>query len=485
MTKNNQSFQLYDYQQELVNDARQAYKDGYTSPCIVLGCGGGKSVIIAEIIKTSTERKKKVLFIVHRRELINQIGNTLRQHGVNMDYVKLGMVQTISRNLEKMERPDLIVIDENHHVIANSYRKIINHFNSLVLGFTATPIRLNGDGLGDVNDVLLEGPSTKWLIENNRLSPYIYYSLGLSDGNQLNKSSTGDFTSGSIEKSFGDAIYGDVVKHYQELADGQKAILYAHSVKYSKAFADEFNKSGIPAEHIDGKTATKKRDEIMQDFRDGKIKVICNVDILGEGFDVPDCTAVILARPTASLSLHIQQSMRPMRYQPNKTAIIIDHVGNVFRHGLPDMHREWTLGKKEKRKRSEVEDFKVVECQHCLMVFDAEKIEKKQKIIDGEIVTYFNCPACGHENILTVQKDKKIDKEVKLSVIKEGEAEKIFYRLRDWKQAKSYKELLKIAEAKEYKPSWAAFKAKELNLPDTPRWVYQYETKKQKYNFNF
>ncbi|WP_221645081.1 DEAD/DEAH box helicase, partial [Listeria booriae] len=138
--------------------------------------GAGKSVILSEIIRRTTHNKNDVLFLVHRRELIDQIRNTLQSNNVDMDFVTLGMVQTIVKRLDKTGTPSLIIIDENHHVLANSYKKIIAHFSTaLVVGFTATPVRLSGGGLGDINDILIEKVTAKWLIENNFLSPYKYY----------------------------------------------------------------------------------------------------------------------------------------------------------------------------------------------------------------------------------------------------------------------------------------------------------------------
>src|SRR5699024_249331 len=131
-------------------------------------------------------------------------------------------------------------------------------------------------------------------------------------------------------------------------------IVYAHSIEFSKKVAQEFNEAGISAEHADSKTPAKEREKIMSDFKTGKIKVLCNVDLISEGFDVPDCTVVIMLRPTESLVLDIQQSMRCMRYKPNKKATIIDHVANYTRFGLPDTPRTWSLEgrpKKEKRER--------------------------------------------------------------------------------------------------------------------------------------
>ena len=144
-------------------------------------------------------------------------------------------------------------------------------------------------------------------------------------------------------------IYGDMIRHYMQLAPGEKAICYCHSVEASMDAAREFRDHGISAVHIDAKTPAFERKQIINDFRAGKVQILTNVDIIGEGFDVPDCSTVILLRPTRSLSLYIQQCMRSMRYQPGKTAKIIDHVGNVHWHGLPDQERVWGLAAKNQR----------------------------------------------------------------------------------------------------------------------------------------
>ena len=484
------TYQLFPYQQDLVKRAQQAYKDGYKAPCIVLGCGGGKSIIIAEIIRQSTLKGNLVLFLVHRKELRDQIENTLIKNNVNMDLVTVGMVQTIVRRLDKLPKYNLVVIDENHHTLAASYKKIIDYFDTYVLGFTATPIRLNGDGLGDVNDLLIEGVSVDWMIKNNRLAPYDYYSIDLVDKDKLRKSSTGDYTSDSMGESLGDTIYGDVIKHYRQLADGQKTILYAHSVEYSKMYAEKFNEAGISSAHIDAKTPKAERDNIIQRFRDGEVLVLCNVDILGEGFDVPDATTVMLLRPTESLSLYIQQSMRPMRYRPNKRATIIDHVGNVYRHGFPDMARKWTLDKKPKRKKTEVDPFPIWECEidadGCGMVFPKDDVPTVQVWNEErkEHLDYKQCPDCGELFLIEVNQGKQIDETAELKKLEKEQTETEFYKRRNWRKAKSYKELQEIGKAKGYKPSWSAFKAAELKLDDAPRWVFQYIQEPQ-FKLNF
>lgn len=166
---------LRPYQDELVNELYASWNNGFKAPCIVLPCGGGKSVIIADIAKRFTDQSKNVLFLVHRKELCEQIENTFKNWGVDMNFCKVGMVQTVCRRLEKMPKPSLIITDENHHSKANSYRKIYDYFSDVKrVGVTATPVRLDGSGLSDVNDKLIIGVNARWLIRNNCLAPYDY-----------------------------------------------------------------------------------------------------------------------------------------------------------------------------------------------------------------------------------------------------------------------------------------------------------------------
>ena len=342
--------ELRPYQEDLVTKTRQAWSQGYKAPCIVLGCGGGKSCIVAEIARRTTWNGKRVMFLVHRKELVDQIFRTFVRWGVLMDLCDIGMVQTFTRRIKKLKKPDLIITDENHHSPANSYKKIYEHFSDVLrVGVTATPVRLNGDGLCETNDKLIIGVSTKWLIENKCLAPYDYYAPDIADLTGLH-TRMGEYVTADIEKAMiKNTVFGDAIKYYKQLANGKKAVCYCSSVKHSMATAKAFCDAGIKAVHIDGTTPKAERDRVISDFRKGSIEILCNVDLISEGFDVPDCECTILLRPTHSLTLYIQQAMRSMRYKEGKRAIIIDHVGNYARHGMPDDIREWTLEKKEKR----------------------------------------------------------------------------------------------------------------------------------------
>lgn len=328
---------LREYQTDLIERVRDAYRKGYKAPCIVLPCGGGKSVITAEIAKQTTRKENNVLFLIHRRELRDQIIRTFSKWGVDMSLCDVMMVQTAARRADKLRPPALVITDENHHCLASSYKAIYEEFpKARFVGVTATPVRLNGDGLGDVNDVLIQGVSAKWLIENNFLAPYDYYAPSVSDLTGI-KISHGEYAAGDIEKLLAkNTVFGDVIGYYKKLAAGKQAVCYCASIRHSEEMAAAFRKAGVEAAHIDGTTPLAERGKIIDDFRRGALDILCNVDLISEGFDIPDCECAILLRPTKSLTLYIQQSMRCMRYKPGKRAVIIDHVGNYARFGMPD-----------------------------------------------------------------------------------------------------------------------------------------------------
>ncbi len=435
---------LREYQKNLIGQVAKAWREGFRKPCIVLPCGGGKSVIVADIAKKTTDNGRRVLFIVHRKELCTQIEETFRKYGVNMDLCTVAMVQTASRRLHKIPEPKLIITDENHHCLADSYRKIYDFFpNAYCVGVTATPVRLNGSGLGDVNDKLIVGVSAKWLIENNYLAPYDYYSPSLIDCTEI-RTKKGEFDSSSAEEiMLKNAIFGDVISNYRKLSDVRQAECYCPTVKYSLVMAEKFSESGINAVHIDGNTPKSERDEIISRFRDGKIMILCNVDLISEGFDVPDCECAILLRPTKSLSLYIQQSMRCMRYKPNKRAVIIDHVGNVHRFGLPDAEREWKLDAKPVKSGTNGNAVQVRQCTRCFYTHEPSPV----------------CPNCGY--VYEVGKRRKIEEnnEIQLEKI----TEKVI-AMKSADECSTMKELSMFAKKHNYKHGWCYYQAKRLGI---------------------
>ena len=436
---------LRPYQEDLVNSVRECWKHGLKSPCITLPCGGGKSVIIAEIARRTAGNNRQVLFLVHRQELCQQIDKTFRKMGVNMEFCEIYMVQTASRYLNRIRDPTLIITDECHHSLATTYRRIYNHFpNAFRLGVTATPARLDGSGLGAVYDKLIIGPSAKWLIDSKFLSPYEYYGPSIVDLTGI-KTVHGDYNAQDIEdKMLKKGVFGDVISSYRKLANGIKTICYCATVKHSQFMSEQFREAGISAVHIDGSTPSDTRDRIINKFRTGEISMLCNVDLISEGFDVPDCGAVIMLRPTKSLTLYIQQAMRCMRYRAGKTAVIIDHVGNYARHGMPDDDREWSLEgkKKTKGKKEDVEGIPLRTCPKCFAVMPS---------------ACKTCRECGYEF-------EEQESEIKEYNAQIERIEGFTINYSTWRDCTSMQELQEYAKSHGYKSGWAYYKAKELNI---------------------
>lgn len=450
--------ELRQYQQELINNIKRSINSGKRSVCAVLGCGGGKSVIEAAIAKSANDKGNRVLFLVHRSELCEQINNTFALCGVNPMLTQVGMVQTVTRRLAETPEPQIIITDECHHSLARTYLNIYYYFPDAVrIGFTATPVRMGTGGLGKVFDDLIESVSTKWLIDNHYLSPYKYYSYKLIDRSGFHIK-RGEFDiSEVVETMEKPKIYGDTVLNYQKIANGKKTIVYCASIESSRMTAKEFQENGYKSAHLDGTTPTKERDRIVEAFRNGEIDILCNVDLFGEGFDVPDCECVILLRPTKSLTLHIQQSMRSMRYKPDKQAIIIDHVGNVFEHGLPDDVREWTLTAKKTKAQNTV---KVRECPECYAVYPANSD---------------SCPVCGYTPPVSESDRREIEKvvNVELEELSPEELRQMNLREKPYsysQELRTFEEMDEFRQARGYQFVWTLYQCKHLGIPIPPRY---------------
>ena len=357
---------LRDYQFDLYKKTVEAFKQGFHKPLIVAPCGAGKSYMFAEMIrKTNGE----ALVLTHRQELKQQHEELFQKLGISN--ARVAMILTEANRLGEYVTPALIVADEAHLSRSNSWMKVIEHYNTWTVGFTATPVRLDGKPLGDIFDNLIEGVDVKWLIEHKNLAPYEYYAPTLVETDGLRKIA-GDYVVSDLEKLMNErAIYGDVIKAYRRFAPGERAIAYCVSVGHAETTAENFNSAGISAKAISSGTPPKQRARIMDDFRNGRITVLCNVGIISEGVSIDEVTCCMLLRPTESVALGIQQMMRCMRYLPGKTAKIIDFVANYTRVGLPDDEREWSLGEPLKRKKqlNENGDFYIRTCSSCYMTF--------------------------------------------------------------------------------------------------------------------
>ena len=368
-----------------------------------------------------------VWFLVHRRELIDQTLETFAEFGISTENVFVGMVQTISRHPERYKKPTLIIFDEAHHATAKTWSNIVNYFEGVpMVGLTATPARLNGDSLGAIFDELIIGAEADWLIANGYLSQYDYYAPKTVDLKTV-KMYGADYDQEQVTDVLIESrIYGDVLKYIDFT---RKTIIYAPSIRYSKELASRID----GAIHFDGDTPKAERDRIVSQFKDGSIRVLINVNLVGEGFDVPDCDVIMLLRPTQSLALYIQQAMRGMRYKEGKRATIYDFVGNVYRHGMPTEKHDWTLTGGIKTRNSNGEpDMLVRQCTMCLRVYEG---------ISG------TCPYCGNENGKT---RKEIQEQYEAELTKVEQVEKMKAK-RQQGMANSYESLVEIGRQRNYK----------------------------------
>ncbi|ANZ65551.1 DEAD/DEAH box helicase (plasmid) [Secundilactobacillus paracollinoides] len=411
---------------------------------------------MAEIARRTTTRGNRILFIVHRKEIVDQVVSTFSAQGVDMDLSKIGMVQTITRHVDKLQEPAVIFVDEAHHVLAKSYQRILEAFpNAVKLMFTATPIRLSGDGFTSIADDLIVGKPIDWLIEQGNLAPVAYYAPKQINTEMLKVKRNGEFSDDSIKKAIKPKIYGNAVNNYLRLANGKQAIAYTYNVDSAKQLADAFNKHGITAQEVDGKTPKVERDEIIQQYRDGKIQIVTNAELFTEGLDLPNVDCVIMLRPTQSLALFLQFSMRSMNPREGKTAVIIDHVGNVERFGLPTENRNWTLqGKKNKGKKTAGSETVpgVTICPKCFGTFYKQ----------GD-----TCPYCGAE---LPKDDHKVEVDGKAELEKVDAEQLAQTRLMKKVKNKKPEELHSVAEIvayqkiHKYKPGWVYFQLKKKGM---------------------
>ena len=432
---------LRPYQQNFYNDIRHSIATGHRRIMCVSPCGSGKSVVIQSIIESAATRHNTVLVLVHRREIADQLSERLAEY----PNATVGMVQTITRRLSTTPEPSIIIIDEAHTAMSNSYKRILEHFSkSYALYFTATPRRTDGKGFHEIADDIVKSVSVQWLIDNGYLSDFHYYApKTLLDVSQLSISK-GEYDGTQATQMLDKAkIYGDVLECYHKYADGLKTIVYCSSIEHSKKTASAFNADGIPAAHIDGCTDKRERAEIIRKFRTGEIMVLTNYSLIVEGLDVPDAGCVICLRPTQSLIVHIQSTMRCMRPAISKTySVILDMVGNYQRHGLPNEEHVWSLDGTAQRGRQKQENtVHARTCEHCFRTYAGA----------GRI-----CPYCGVDNGKTkteLEADEKAELE-RITAIQRRD------KRREVGRAKTLKDLQRIAQERGYAPGWVYVQAK-------------------------
>lgn len=405
---------LRPYQTTLLNEARAVMKAGCKSFLITSPTGSGKTRLTVEMLKLAASAGKRCWFVVHRRELLKQSLLAFAAEGVTAGIIGTGYIAepkhaiqicgiaALPRRMHDYPKPDLVVFDEAHHCNAKSWSAVKAALSSSFhIGLTATPERLDGKGLGEHFSRIVHGPSVSWLIEQGFLSPYRLFAPPGIDTRGL-RTVAGDYSKRQLGLAADKpTITGDAVRHYQRLAAGKQAVVFAVSIEHSKHIVAQFQSAGISALHIDGETDGRERDRGMERFKAGQVNVLCNVDLFGEGVDVPGIEVAILLRPTQSLGLYLQQVGRALRPAPGKReAIILDHAGNAGRYGLSDDGRQWSLaGHAGSRAKREQEVHVRIcpkcfaaqapgsqTCRYCGTAFGKTDREIKQE--EGELVEF-------------------------------------------------------------------------------------------------
>jgi superfamily II DNA or RNA helicase len=447
---------LRPYQNQAVERIREAYRNGHRKPLLVLPTGGGKTVVFSYITKQVAERGKSVVILLHRVELVRQTSQKLYEMGVthgviHPEYrpeywkpVQVASVQTLVRRLPSMTAPNLIVIDEAHHAPAGTWNKITDAWSSsLCLGVTATPMRSDGKGLASSFDTLIEGSNIRELIDAGFLVEPVVYSVPSVNMDGV-KRTAGDYNKQAAATAVDKPkIVGDVVSHYRRLADGLPAVVFCVTVAHAEHVAAEFRAQGYRAMSADGTMKDDERRRVIEGLGNGMTQVLCTCDLVSEGTDIPAIAAAILLRPTMSEGLYLQQVGRALRPMAGKTnAIIIDHVGNVKRHGLPDEIRAWELTTDKVQTRRETADkpkpLSVAMCAKCYAAFNPQPA----------------CPVCGEPVEVKRKPPKQVDGELELvTSVKRQKRMEVG-------RAKTIDDLRSIAKERGYAAGWVYTMAK-------------------------
>ena len=465
--------ELRPYQHGAIENLRTSIFNGNKRVLLQAATGAGKTIIACEMIRLAMMKAKRVIFIAHRKEIINQTSGKLDafgiEHGVimanhsrvNNHPVQVASIQTLTRRDKPLA--DLIIIDETHLACSASFKQILKHYHgATVIGLTATPTRLDGKGLGEIySDIIQVVPMSQLIAEGHLVKPRVFAPF-TPDMKNVRKSK-GDYdaiqTANLMDRK---EITANIVKHWlnsspHKIVDGEnkgfqpiyrKTMVFASSVEHSKNIVAEFEAANVSAKHLDANTPADLRDKTLREWRDGKFTVLSNMGLFIEGLDVPAAACCILARPTKSLTIYLQAVGRVMRPHETKTdCIILDCAGLTYEHGFIDDAREWTLDGKAKKPRDEVSTVHI--CDECFAAYSKAQHPHE-------------CPECGAKTPIEAKEIEQAEVEmVELtpSMVAQLRAKRMkFLEQSKCKTLEDFKELGKL---RGYKTGWAYIKWNE------------------------
>lgn len=389
---------LRPYQLAAIDRIRDAIRAGHRRILLVLPTGAGKTLTAASMLASALGKGSRSMFVAHRLELIDQTVSTFARLGIDSigvirsgdkrqdvtQPIQVASIQTLVRR--RRPEANVVFIDEAHRAMAPSYERAIfqAYPDAVIVGITATPCRGDGKPL-DRFSILIEGATySQLLAEGHLVEPMVYSTPVLPDLTSV-RTSGGDFNAEDLERAVNTgALIGNLGEAWQRHAEGRRTVVFAVGVAHSQAIVAMFRGLGVRAEHVDGTTPETERRAILARLASGETTVVSNVGVLCEGWDLPSCKCLMIARPTKSLGLYMQMAGRILRPWEGATPIIFDHGGNVDRvvngepMGMPHQDRVWSLDGKPKRAGS----MPVKMCRACFA-----QIQSALMI----------CPHCGYE----------------------------------------------------------------------------------------
>ncbi len=339
----------------------------------VAATGAGKGTFAAYLLAQAYHQGESAMFIVHRWAIIKDLHQRLTdvERGMGLPAAAVGVIAGAAPHLRNPYAPiqivsidslrgkanlppaKLIIVDEAHRAASKTYRWLLEHYpNAVIVGLTATPLRLDGKGLADVFDHLHVLAQPSRLIAEGHIWASDVFTVPeefIPDTSKVKKTG-GEFNTRQLAAAANQKfLVGHIVDHWKERAEGRKTVCFAVDVEHSKSIVAAFREAGVTAEHIDGTMSNEARDAVMDRFRDDEFEVLVNCQLLVEGVDIPAIKCVILARPTESLTIYLQSVGRALRPWGTQNPIVLDHAGNARRHGLPEQDREWQLTEARQR----------------------------------------------------------------------------------------------------------------------------------------
>ena len=398
--------ELRPYQTRAIESLRESIRRGNRRILLNLPTGAGKTLTAATMVAASAAKGKRCLFVAHRKELIDQTVTAFARLGIfNTGVIRasdrrakpdapiqIASIQTLARR--RQEDFDLVIVDEAHRSMAKGYQEHLftRHANAVIIGLSATPCRSDGKPLGSAFQDLVVGTSYSALIRDGHLvEPTVYSTPVMPDLSGVHTQG-GDYKLDELADAVNTgALVGDLFTQWNK-HPRQRTVAFAVNVKHSRAIVDTFTSKGVRAEHLDGTTPEDERGAILARLASGETELVSNVGVLTEGWDLPSCKTIILARPTKSLALYMQMAGRTLRPWEGVTSLVLDHGGNVDRHGLPHEDREWSLTekarvKKEAASRACPECFAYIPvsakaCPYCNAQMPAPKAKPKKETQD-------------------------------------------------------------------------------------------------------